>query len=42
MRCFIGVNKYAPVVGLKGDMGWIPPETRHKLEMQWMIQDCQN
>ena len=30
---FLGVNKYAPVAGIEGDMGWIPPETRHKLEI---------
>ena len=33
IRCFLGVNKYAPVAVIEGDMGWITPETRHKLEI---------
>ena len=31
MRCFLGVNKYAPIAGIEGDMGWITPDVRHKL-----------
>ena len=30
-RCFLGVNKYAPIAGIEGDMGWITPDVRHKL-----------
>ena len=31
MHCFLGVNKYAPIAGIEGDMGWITPDVRHKL-----------
>ena len=31
MRCFLGVNKYAPIAGIEGDMGWITPDMRHTL-----------
>ena len=33
IRCFLGVNKYAPIAGFQGDMGWIWPQVRHKIEM---------
>ena len=23
MRFFLGVNKYTPIIGLRGDMGWV-------------------
>ena len=32
-RCFLGVNKYAPLPGIEGDMGWDPPVVRCKIEM---------
>ena len=27
MRCNLGVNKYAPIVAIEGDMGWTTPIT---------------
>ena len=33
MRCFLGVNKYAPIVGVEGEMGWTTPAVRRKLEI---------
>ena len=32
-RCFLGVNKYAPKLGIEGDMGWISPDIRRKVEV---------
>ena len=32
-RCFLGVNKFAPKLGIEGDMGWISPDIRRKVEM---------
>ena len=32
-RCFSGVNKYAPLPGIEGDMGWDPPVVRCKIEV---------
>ena len=31
--CFFGVNKYAPIVGVEGEMGWITPAVHRKLEI---------
>ena len=33
MRFFLGVHKFAPLVGIIGDMGWIPNEIEIKIEM---------
>jgi hypothetical protein len=33
IRSFLGVNKYAPIAGMEGDMGWTPPIVRRKLEI---------
>ena len=33
IRSFLGVNKFAPLCGMEGDMGWTPPVIRRKLEM---------
>ena len=33
MRCFLGVNRYAPIGGTEGDMGWVIAEVRRKVEM---------
>ena len=33
MRCFLGVNRYAPIVGVEGEMGWTTPAVRRKLEI---------
>ena len=30
---FLGVNKYAPKLGIEGDMGWISPDVKRKMEM---------
>ena len=32
-RWFLGAKKYAPKLGLQGDMGWISPDIRRKVEM---------
>ena len=33
IRAFLGVHRYASTVVLNGDMGWIPPNIRRKLNM---------
>ena len=33
MRCFLGVNKYATLAGVEGDMAWCSPNNRRHLEM---------
>ena len=33
IQCFLGVNKYAPIAGFQGDMGWTWPQVRHKIVM---------
>ena len=33
MRCFLGVNKYAPLAGIEGDMAWTTSNIRRKLHM---------
>ena len=33
MRWFLGVHKLAPKLAVRGDMGWEPPEVRHKGDM---------
>ena len=30
---FLGVNRFAPKHGIEGDMGWVPPTIRRKIEM---------
>ena len=42
MRCFLGVNKYAPIAAIEGDMGWITPDVRHKLAILRQIPEFQN
>lgn len=32
-RCFLGVPKFAPILAVQGDMGWLPGSIRHKCEM---------
>ena len=29
MRYYLGVHKFAPVVGMQGDLGWLSPKYRH-------------
>ena len=33
MRCFLGVNKYAPIVGVEGEMGCTTAAVHRKLEI---------
>ena len=33
MRCYLGVNKYAAKCGIEGDVGWVPPQIRRKIEI---------
>lgn len=33
IRCFLGVNKFVPVLAAQGDMGWIPGSIQRKCEM---------
>ncbi len=33
MRSFLGVGKYSALPSIEGDMGWIPVEIRHHIEM---------
>lgn len=33
MRCFLGVNKYGTKAGIEGDMAWVNPNNRRKVEM---------
>ena len=33
MRCFLGVNKYAPIAGIEGDTGSTTPSVSRKLEI---------
>ena len=33
MQCFLGVNRYAPKPGIEGEMAWVPPFIRRKLDM---------
>ena len=30
MRFFLGVNKFAPILGIEGEMGWEPAEIRKR------------
>ena len=32
-RCFLGVHKFAPILAVQGDLGWIPGTIRRKCEM---------
>ena len=32
MRVYLGVNRYAPLLGIIGDMGWTPGAIRRKIE----------
>ena len=32
IRCFLGVGKKCPIPSMEGDMGWLPPYVRHKVE----------
>ena len=32
IRCFLGVGKKCPIPSMEGDMGWLPPYVRHKIE----------
>lgn len=32
-RCFLGVHKFAPILAVQGDLGWIPGSIRRKCEM---------
>lgn len=32
-RCFLGVHKFAPILAVQGDMGWLPGSIRRKCEM---------
>ena len=33
MRNFLGVYKYAPTAGVKGELGWVRPLIRRKIEI---------
>ena len=33
LRYFLGVHRYAPILGLQGDSGWVPPRVRRHLCM---------
>ena len=33
MRCYLGVHKHAAKSGIMGDLGWVPPSVRRKIEM---------
>ena len=33
IRAFLGVNKFAPNIGIMGDMGWCPSHIRRKICM---------
>ena len=33
MRNFLGVYKYAPTAGMEGDLGWVKPFIRRKIEI---------
>ena len=37
IRAFLGLNRFAPIAGMEGDMGWLPPIIRRKVCMlrQW-------
>ena len=32
-RCFLGVNKYAPIVGVEGEMGWTTQAVHRQQEI---------
>ena len=32
IRCFLGVGKKCPIPSMEGDIGWLPPYVRHKVE----------
>ena len=32
MRVYLGVNRYAPLLGIIGDMGWVPGNVRRKID----------
>lgn len=33
IRCFLGVHKFAPILAIQGDMGWVPVVVQRKCEM---------
>ena len=33
IRCYLGVNRYAPKAGIKGEIGWTPPQIRRHLNI---------
>ena len=33
LRCYLGVNRYAPIAGVEGDLGWVTPRIRRQSEM---------
>ena len=33
LSCYLGVNRYAPIAGVEGDMGWVTPRIRRQIEM---------
>ena len=33
MRYFLGVNRFTPMLGLEGEMGWLPPKYRRDIDM---------
>ena len=37
IRAFLGLDRFAPIAGMEGDMGWLPPIIRRKVCMlrQW-------
>ena len=33
MRYFLGVNRFTPMLGLEGEMGWLPSRYRRDIDM---------
>ena len=33
IRCYLGVNRYAPKAGIEGEIGWTPPKIRRHLNI---------
>ena len=35
LRCYLGVNRYALIAGVKGDMGWVTPRIHREMLRLW-------
>ena len=36
IRCYLGVNRYAPKAGIEGEIGWTPPKIRRHLNIEYV------